>query len=99
MEAGESRALLSTDQAISDDGSYVSYQFISNFLESSFRQVYGPPNPEVDSSKLLSQLLDQIVVLGQTAQLLKQYLSDNGHRQNQIAELIQLLAGEEKHAH
>ncbi len=50
-------------------------------LESCFRQVFGMSNPEVELSKLQPLLLDQLVVLGQTAQQLKQVFSPNGHNQ------------------
>ena len=87
---------MSIDQAIFKDTPHVPYLSTSSVLESSFRQVYGISNPEADPSKLLPLLLDQLVVLGQTAQQLKQALGNNGHRQDQVAELLQLCAEAKK---
>ena len=80
VETGESRTLRSTDKDIFNDTTHVSYLSTSSLRESSFRQVYDISNPEADPSKLLPLLLDQLVVLGQTAQQLKQALGNNGHR-------------------
>ena len=80
VETGESRTLLSTDQAIFNDTPYVPYLPTSSVLESTFRQVLEPTKLQSDPAKLLPQLLDQLITLGQTAQQLRHALGSNGHR-------------------
>ena len=83
---------------IPNNGFYGSSPSTSSVLESSLRQVYGISNPEADLSKLLPLLLDQLVILGQTAQQLKQALGNNGHHYDQVAVLMQLLTKGREHA-
>ncbi|MFC1978322.1 hypothetical protein ACFLWS_08735 [Chloroflexota bacterium] len=92
VEAGESRTQVSTTEAAFNSTSPVSYPPSGSIPESSFRQVYGRSNPETDPSELLRLLLDQLAELGQTAQLVRQAIDNNSHRQDQITELIQLLS-------
>ena len=98
METGESRTPLSIAETISKDAWYVPYPSTSSVLESSFWQTYGTTNFETDASKLVPLFLEQLVALGQTAQQLKRALGSNGHRQDQVAGLIQQLAKGGEHA-
>ncbi len=59
----------------------------SSVLETSFRQASYSTNFECNPSKLLPQLLDQLIALGQTAQQLRQAL-DNGHHPDKVADLV-----------
>jgi len=86
VETGESRTLLSTDQAISNDTPYVPYLSTSSVLEPIFRQACYPAQFEADPAKLLPQLLDQLIALGQTAQQLRQALGSNGHWPENVSE-------------
>jgi len=78
VEAGESQTLLSTDQAISNDTQYVPYLSTSSVLESGFGGACDSARLESDPAKLLPQILDQLIVLGQTAEQLRQVLGGNG---------------------
>ncbi len=99
VETGESRTLLSTDQAISNDTPYVPYLSTSSVLESNLQQVWDPAKFQSDPTKLLPQLLDQLIALGQTAQQLRHALGGNGHRPEKISEVIKQLTEGGDHAH
>ncbi len=99
VETGESRTLLSIDQAISKDTPYVPYLSTNSVLESSLQQVWEPTKLQSDPTKLLPQLLDQLIALGQTAQQLRHALGSNGYRPEKISEVIQQLTEGGDHAH
>ena len=86
VEAGESRTPLSADQNISDKMPEVPFIFTNIAMESSFRQTFGISNLEDHLFKLLPMLLDQFIVLGQTAQQFKQAIGNNDHCLDQITE-------------
>ncbi len=67
--------------------------------ECSFPQAWGSATLESDPTKLLPQLLDQLIALGQTAQQLRHALGGNGHRPEKISEVIQQLTEGGDHAH
>jgi len=87
VEAGESRTPLSISETISNNIPHVSSLSTSSVLETSFRQASYSTNFECNPSKLLPQLLDQLIALGQTAQQLRQAL-DNGHHPDKVADLV-----------
>ena len=74
-------------------------QLSSNFLGFSFQNTRDPTGFKPDPSKLLPQLLDQLTALGQTARQLRQVLGGDGHRPEQIAEVIKQLTEGGDHAH
>jgi len=59
--------------------------------ENNLSKVRNPSEAEFNPTKLLPQLLDQLVALGQTAQQLRQAFSGNGHRADKLPELAQQL--------
>ncbi len=63
VEAGESRTPLSISETISNSIPHVSYLSTSSVLETSFRQASYSTNFECNPSKLLPQLLDQLIAL------------------------------------
>lgn len=67
--------------------------------ECSFPQAWGSATLESDPAKLLPQLLDQLIVLGQTAHQIRHALGGNGHRPEKISEVIQQLTEGGAHAH
>jgi len=67
--------------------------------ECSFPQAWGSATLESDPTKLLSQLLDQLIALGQTAHQIRHALGGNGHRPEKISEVIQQLTEGGDHAH
>ncbi len=77
---GESRTPLSIAENISKDTWHVSYLPTGSLRGCGFWQTYGTTKFEIDASKLLAVLLEQLVVLGQTAQQLKRALGSNGSR-------------------
>ncbi len=99
METGESRTLLSIDQAIFKDTPHVPYLSTNSVLESSLQQVWEPTKLQSDPTKLLPQLLDQLIALGQTAQQLRHALGGNGYRPEKISEVIQQLTEGDDYAH
>lgn len=60
----------------------------SNVPETSSRQAGDLANFESDPIKILPQLLDQLIALGQTAQQLRQALDNNGHHPDKVADPI-----------
>ncbi len=68
-------------------------------VECSFPQAWGSATLESDPAKLLPQLLDQLIALGQTAHQIRHALGGNGHRPEKISEVIQQLTEEGDHAH
>ena len=74
-------------------------QSTSSVLESSLQQVWDPARLQSDPTKLLPQLLDQLIALGQTAQQLRHTLGGNGHQTEKIEELMKQLARGGDHAH
>ena len=95
----QSRTLLSIDQAISKYTPHVPYLSTSSVLESNLQQVWDPARFQSDPTKLLPQLLDQLIALGQTAQQLRHALGGNGHRPEKISEVIQQMTEGGDHAH
>jgi len=67
--------------------------------ECSFPQAWGSATLESDPAKLLPQLLDQLIALGQTAHQIRHALGGNGHRPEKISEVIQQLTEGGDHAH
>ena len=98
METGESRTPLSLTKTIPNDTSHLSRLSTSNVREPSFPQTFDTNNFESDPAKLLPQLLDQLIALGQTAQQLRRALSGNGHRPEKLSEVAQQLAQGGEHA-
>ncbi len=62
-------------------------QFTSSVLEASLQQVWGPTKLQSDPTKLLPQLLDQLIALGQTAQQLRHTPGGNDHRPEKISRI------------
>ena len=73
-------------------------QLTSSVLESSLQQVWDPARFQSDPTKLLPQLLDQLIALGQTAQQLRHALGGNGYRPEKISEVIKQLTEGGDHA-
>ena len=71
----------------------------SNLFGFSFQETWDPATFQSDPAKLLPQLLDQLIALGQTAQQLRHALGGNGHRPEKISEVIQQLTEGGHHAH
>lgn len=66
----------------------------SSVPESGFGGAWDSARLESDPAKLLPQMLDQLIVLGQTAEQLRQVLGGNGHQPEKVFELTkQLLQG------
>ena len=59
VETGESRTLLSTDQAISNDTPYVPYLSTSSVLESNLQQVWDPAKFQSDPTEKYQQTSDR----------------------------------------
>ena len=87
-EMGGNRTPLSSAETISKDAWCVSYPSTSSVLESNLQQVWDPAKFQSDPTKLLPQLLDQLIALGKTAQQLRHTLGGNGHRPEKISEVI-----------
>jgi len=86
VEAGESRTLCPIDRVVSNDKSHLSYEYISGALELNIHQIHHIFNLEIDRSTLLPLLLNQLIILGQTAQQFKQDLGNNAYCSNYVAE-------------
>ncbi len=84
VETGESRTLLSTSAAITHHAPYSSCLSASASGETS-----SSTNIETVPTELLSQLLDQLVALGETARMLRQSFMGNGQNTEQPTVLIQ----------
>jgi len=65
------------DLAISNVPFRLPYDYISGVLELSIRHVHCMFDLETDPSMLLPLLLNQLIILGQTAQQFKQNLGKN----------------------
>ena len=69
-------------------------QLTSSVLESGLGGAWDSARLESDPAKLLPQILDQLIALGQTAEQLRQVLGGNGHQPEKVFELTkQLLQG------
>ena len=72
----------------SDNGENEDFaQLSSNTLEPGSGEAGNPARLESDPAKILPQLLDQLISLGQTAQQLRRALSGNGHRPGKLSEV------------
>ncbi|MFC2035890.1 hypothetical protein ACFLUJ_07220 [Chloroflexota bacterium] len=74
VEAGESRTLWPIDLAIFNVPPHLPYDYISGILELNIRQVHSIFDLEADPAMLLPLLLNQLIILGQTAQQFQQAL-------------------------
>ena len=75
VETGESRTPLSIAETVSS-------VLASHFLKTSYTSAL-----ESDVAKLLTQLLDQLIALGQTAQQIRHAFDNNGHHPK-VADLL-----------
>ena len=75
----QSRTHLPINRAISGDVSHLSYDHISKVLELNIHQIHRIANLEIDQSTLIPLLLNQIIILGQTAQQFKQDLGNSAY--------------------
>ena len=74
-------------ETIPNDTRCASCLSTSSVLETSFRQAWDSTKFESDPLKLMPQLLDQLIALGQTAQQLRQALDSDGHHSDKVADL------------
>ena len=84
VETGEGRTPPSIPETLSNNIPHVSCMSTGSVLETSFRQACDSAKFESDPLKLLSQLLDQLVALGQIAQQLRQALGSYDYHPEEI---------------
>jgi len=85
VETGESRTPLSIAETVSS-------VLASHFLKTSYTSAL-----ESDAAKLLTQLLDQLIAIGQTAQQIRRVFDNNGHHPDEVADLLKRVGKGDNH--
>jgi len=84
VETGESRTPLSIAETVSS-------VLASHFLKTSYTSAL-----ESDAAKLLTQLLDQLIAIGQTAQQIRRVFDNNSHHPK-VADLLKRVGKGDNH--